>query len=238
MTHPPIGMHFFTVRREARADPEGVLRRVAEIGYRGVEFEGLHGMTTSRLRELADELGLTIVSLGVEEDEQQTLREALELGVETIVTGVWEPESLAVLRAEIDSMNAFAAECTTHGIRLALHNHWQEFEQLEGRRVYDVLLDELDSAVFMEVDYYWAETAGVDSAELLRSLGERARIVHFRDGDGKLDGVETAVGAGEQDIAAIVAAAPHAEWHIVECEVDGDQFAALADSYRFLTAPA
>jgi hypothetical protein len=56
---PPIGMHMFALRNEARDDFEGALRRVAEIGYLGVEVDDLQGMEPAAFRKLTEELDLS-----------------------------------------------------------------------------------------------------------------------------------------------------------------------------------
>src|SRR3989442_3716337 len=48
----------YTLREETRTDFEGTLRRVARLGYHGVELAGYGGMAAPALRALLDELRL------------------------------------------------------------------------------------------------------------------------------------------------------------------------------------
>jgi sugar phosphate isomerase/epimerase len=76
-------------------------------------------------------------------------------------------------------------------------------------------------------------------------LGARVRRLHVKDGPGTAPkpgrrGLEadpqTAVGSGALDIPAILAAATHAEWHVIELdECASDMFDAIEASYRYLT---
>jgi sugar phosphate isomerase/epimerase len=233
---PPIGVHLHSARREARDDLEGVLRRLAEIGYLGVEVEGLHGMAPDRFRALTAEVGLQVISVSVEEDgPAATAAAARELGAGTVVDGFYDLDPND-LRDQLDALNAAVAECAPQGMRFAYHNHEREFtHDVDGRRAWDVIVDELDPRVVLEVDYSHAALyAGVDPVELLGSVGERARLLHVRDATGPDVDDVTPVGSGRFDISAILAAAPVAEWHVVEHESRANVLEGIAESYRYL----
>jgi sugar phosphate isomerase/epimerase len=87
------------------------------------------------------------------------------------------------------------------------------------------------------VDTYWVKVAGHDPAAVLRQLGNRAPLLHIKDGPA--DGTQsamTAVGAGVLDWQAIIPAGSAAEWLIVELDrCDTDMLQAVADSYTYLT---
>jgi sugar phosphate isomerase/epimerase len=102
--------------------------------------------------------------------------------------------------------------------------------------------------VFFEVDTYWVKTAGsellfrsgllfrLDPAEVVRKLGERAPLLHIKDGPCLRDAPMTAVGQGVMDFPAIVAAAEgRTEWMIVELDSCAtDMWKAVEESYRYL----
>lgn len=227
----------WSLRREARNDFESVLRRVAEIGYLGVEVASLHEMEPARFGELTDELGLERIAIHVEEDARTTMDEAEALGISAIVNGFYEWESLADLRRQIGDLNGAVEVAEARGMQLGYHNHHHEIAgQVDGRRVYDVLLEELDPRIFMELDAYWVAVGDADPAELLRSLGDRTRILHVKDGAARdADEPNTAVGAGTLDVPAIVAACPAPTWHVVELDAcAGDMLEAVEESYRYL----
>jgi sugar phosphate isomerase/epimerase len=62
----PIGLQLYTLAEAARADIEGVLARVAQIGFRSIELAGLHGQTPEKLRAAADKAGLALTSVHVQ----------------------------------------------------------------------------------------------------------------------------------------------------------------------------
>ena len=60
-----------------------------------------------------------------------------------------------------------------------------------------MLADQLDDAVLLEVDTYWAAVGGQDVPALLGRLGDRVRYLHVKDGPVvDRDDFMTAVGAG------------------------------------------
>ena len=56
-------------------------------------------------------------------------------------------------------LNAGATVAREHGLTVGYHNHWQEFDLVEGRPAYEHMLERLDPEVFLEVDTYWAMVA-------------------------------------------------------------------------------
>jgi sugar phosphate isomerase/epimerase len=107
---------------------------------------------------------------------------------------------------------------------------------VDGRRAYEIMLDYLSPEVFFEVDTYWAKTAGVDPAAMVRRLGGRAPLLHIKDGPCVMDAPMTAVGDGVVDVPGIVAAGAGAtEWLIVELDrCATDKLEAVAKSYRYM----
>ncbi len=58
----PISVQLYSVREEAAKDFPGTLKKIARMGYAGVEPAGLHGMPAKRLRTILDDLGLVASS--------------------------------------------------------------------------------------------------------------------------------------------------------------------------------
>ena len=58
----PIGVQLYSLREESKDDFDAVLKRVADIGYKGVEPFNLFGMSPSAFRTRVQELGMTVCS--------------------------------------------------------------------------------------------------------------------------------------------------------------------------------
>ena len=54
-----IGLQLYTLRKEMTNDFEGTLERVAELGYKEMEFAGYYGRSAGEVRDLLDRLGLS-----------------------------------------------------------------------------------------------------------------------------------------------------------------------------------
>ena len=70
-----IGLQLYTLRDETAVDFAGTLRKVAELGYEGVEFAGYGGLSAAEMQELLQETGLQAVGSHVGLDR---LREDLQ----------------------------------------------------------------------------------------------------------------------------------------------------------------
>jgi len=244
---PSIGLQLYTLRESLVHDLAGGLRRVAEIGYQGVEtafFEPR--MKPDDTARLLRGLGLTIFAahtpLPLGDAQEETLRLADSLGCRRVIWHGWPEDprygSLDGLHALVDKYNRAAAVATAHGLQLGIHNHWWEMRRTEGRLPYQVLLAELDPAIFFELDTYWAQVAGLDPTAVLAELGSRAPLIHIKDGPATAAQATpmVALGDGAMDIPAIVQAASQAEWLVVELdEVAGSMDTAIERSYRYLS---
>lgn len=58
-THLPIGLQLYTLADQAKADLDGTLKAVADIGFRSIELAGYLGRTPVQLRASLDKAGLT-----------------------------------------------------------------------------------------------------------------------------------------------------------------------------------
>jgi sugar phosphate isomerase/epimerase len=239
----PIALQLYTVRELLAKDFSGVVTQIAGMGYAGVETAGLYGASPSDARSLFDSLGLTVCSahmpLPLGDKKNEVLDTLAALGCKYFALG-GTPRDLRTadqVRRACDTFNAAQAVAAEHGLTFALHTHWWEFEKIEdGRTVFQALLDELDPRVQLELDVYWAQTAGADPAALVRALGRRTPLLHIKDGPCIVGQPMVAVGDGRLDFTAIVqASAETAQWLIVELdECAGDMLAAVRKSHQYL----
>lgn len=224
-----LGLQLYTIRDETTRDFLGSIKKVAQIGYQGVEFAGFFDTPADVVKKTLDEAGLETAGAVVnwrdlEGDLAASIAYCQAIACPTIICP-WVDEgkrqSLADFKAVVDSFHHFGAQCKDNGIRFLHHIHGFEFIPIAGTCLMDYLLEHLDPAlVNFEIDVYWVEHAGVDSVAFMEKIGSRCPSIHFKDTSSKTRFHDTEVGAGVIDMPSIMRLGKQfgAQWFIVEQE--------------------
>ncbi|WP_326950998.1 MULTISPECIES: sugar phosphate isomerase/epimerase family protein [unclassified Amycolatopsis] len=237
-----LSVQLYSVRDAFAADPADTLRRLAAIGFTQVEPYGVVE-NVEALRAGLPANGLTAPTAHarlIGADQAAVFAAAAELGIGLVIDPLVKPEQWqdpADIAATADALNAAAKVAAEHGVGVGYHNHWWELEsRIDGRAAFEVFADQLDPAVALEVDTYWATAGGENAAALLGRLGDRVKAIHVKDGGLATDASgQLPAGQGQVPIAEVLAAAPTA-LRVVEFDAfDGDLFEAIAASHAFLT---
>jgi len=239
----PIALQLYTLRDRLEQDYEGTIRKVADLGYLGVETANMFGDSPASAAKLFGELGLTVTSahsmLPLGDEKQEVLDTLGALNCKRLILP-WQPtelfQSVDGIKKVCDSLNEASTVAKAHGIQVGYHNHWFEYGQVEDRIAADVMLEHLALDVFLEVDVYWVQTAGQSPAEVVRRLGSRAPLLHIKDGPCQIEAPMTALGEGVVDTPGVIAAgAGSTEWLIVELDhCATDMLEAVEKSYQYL----
>lgn len=241
----PIALQLYTVRESLAQDFEGTIRQVAEMGYIGVEpYSGMPARLShaaSLFRELDLEVFNSHVAFPDDANRDALLEIAEAFDLSRVTVSFLPPtefETLDAIKRVCERLNGAGEFAQANHLALGYHNHWWEYKQLENRATLDLMLDELDDEVFLQIDTYWVQVGGLDVVEVVKQAGERAPLIHLKDGSTNKDDAMLAVGAGKMPIAAIVeATAATADWYIVELDrCDTDMIEAVQDSYSYLTS--
>ena len=244
MTSNPLALQLYTVRDEIATGRAAVLAAIRSCGYGAVEPYDVRADPDAQRAGL-DEAGLAVCSVharALGEEAEALLDGARRLGADTVIVPAVPPERFAgraAVAALARDLNEAAARAADAGLRFGYHNHDFEFAQVDGRAALEVLADALDPGVLLEVDTYWAAVGLQDPGAvpaLLGRLGDRVRYLHVKDGPAtSRDDSMTAVGTGRMPVTEILAAAPAAEWHVVELDrCATDMLTAVRDSIGWL----
>ncbi|MGG6309854.1 sugar phosphate isomerase/epimerase family protein [Paenibacillus macerans] len=222
-----IGLQLYTVRDHLERDFEGTLRKVAELGYKGVEFAGFYGRTIEQVQQILQETGLTAIG---SHTSYNRLKEALAeelafnkaIGSRYIVVPYLAEEDRNRWPEIIEDLKGFGQRCKEEGLVLCYHNH--DFEltlQLNGKPVLDVIYDEVPASLLqVELDSCWVAFAGADPLEYIATYQGRLPLVHWKDLVKKADGSPETVELGHGEIAITeigdAAIAAGVKWLIVE----------------------
>lgn len=238
-----IGLQLYTLRNLAETDFTGMLQKVAEIGYQGVEFAGYGGLSAHALRDLLDGLGMKAASSHIalpllESDE--SLEYAAQVGIPYVVCP-WLDESSRTsmddYRRVAERLVRIEERARNHGLTLCYHNHAFEFELMEGgRTAWDVLF-EAAPPVKAELDVYWVQRAGMSAQATLRKFNGRCPLVHVKDMAADAERSFAELGTGTLDLPDIIKTAADigADWYFVEQDVcKRDPLESITISYKYL----
>lgn len=186
-----IGVQLYTVRDLLQKDFEGTLEQVAQIGYTQVEFAGYYNRTPEQVRAILDRLKLTSPSVHagaalLRNDLAGQIRSAKVLGQQYITLPSYpfpRDGGLPMWQAAAVEWNRWGAACRAEGLKLAFHNHANEFAPVVGGPTgFDVLVRETDPAlVDFELDIYWAAFADQDPLALMAKYPGRFSMWHVKD---------------------------------------------------------
>ncbi len=243
-----LGIQLYTVRRELAKDVEGTLSRLADIGYREVEFAGYPNGTARSLRKILDRLRLSAPSghVGLQalrSDWDRTLDQGAILGQHYVVVAFVPSNE----RRTADDWKRIAAlfnkageAARARGLQFAYHNHDYEFVPLEGQVPYDLLLQETDPRlVQLELDLYWITKGGQDPLAYFAKWPGRFPLVHIKDMDATPRRSFTEVGRGTIDFKRIFGKAKQAgirHYFYEQDEVPGSPFDSAKASFDYLRA--
>jgi sugar phosphate isomerase/epimerase len=187
-----VGIQLYTVREMMKQDFEGTIAKVAQIGYREVEFAGYFGKSPQEARAALDKNGLTSPSAhspyeAIDKKLPETIETAHAIGQKFIVCP-WIDDAQRNADGWKRAAELFnrAGEATQKaGIQFAYHNHSFEFEPTEGlggKLPYDFLLAQTDpKLVKMEMDLCWMTVGGHDPVVYFNSQPGRFPLVHVKD---------------------------------------------------------
>lgn len=237
-------VQLYTVRKALERDLPGTLRKVAEIGFTMVELYRFVEYAAELKQALAENNLLAPSGHAplLRGDQDKIFAAAQQLAIGTVIDPLVPAErwnSIADIKKTAAHLNSAAEKGAAYGVRVGYHNHWWEVGSvIEGRTALEHLADNLDPAVVLELDTYWAAVGGEDPAELLARLGDRVKFIHIKDGPLTPDpSSQTAVGDGNMAIWDVLAAARSLEVGVIELDgFKGDVFGAVRDSYKYLSA--
>jgi sugar phosphate isomerase/epimerase len=241
----PLGVQLYTLREAMQRDLPGTLARVAEIGYREVEFAGYFEHAPTRIRAALADAGLDAPSAHVPVEAvtgawQATLDAAAEVGHGWLVVPSLPEDMRRTLddwRRTADLFNRAGAAAADRGLRFGYHNHALELAPLEGRVPLELLCEATEpELVDLQVDLYWLVDGGGDPLAFFERCAGRIPLVHVKDRTA--DGRMVDVGAGAIDWAAIFARRGQAgiRHYFVEHDEPDDPFASVEASFRYLSA--
>jgi len=249
-----LSVQLYTVRDAFVKDIPGTLKKIADMGFKYVETAFWpEGVSIEKASQYINDAGLLVSSSHIEiplgTQKQIMLDTANAFGTTKMIWHGWPEDkrysSLAGTKELIAIYNEASKFATGNGLQFGLHNHWWEYRnKVGGKLVYEILLEELDPAIFLEMDTYWVKVAGHNPAAIITKLGKRAKFLHIKDGPAlyneklAIDNPDpmTPVGKGTQNFPAIIKAANgNPDFLVIEMDKTAiDVFVALKESFDYM----
>ena len=233
-----VGLQLYTLRQEMAQDFEGTLARVAELGYKEMEFAGYFGRSARDVKRVLDRNGLTspaahIQLAAVRSNLEREIEFAAELGQTYIVVPSLpgDERSLDDYQRHAETLNSAGEACQRAGLKMGYHNHAFEFERTGGQVHFDVLLNETQpELVDIELDLFWIAVAGFDPLSYFANHPGRFTMLHVKDRD--THGRMADVGQGTINFAEIFSHVETAGFkhYFVEHDNPGNGLASVANS--------
>ncbi len=255
-----VGLQLYTVRKNMKSDLAGTIAKVAQVGYKEVEFAGYDDKSPKEIADLLKTNGLTSPSCHVDYDiVEKKWAEQIEkshtIGHKYIVCP-WIDEKQRTadgMKRAADLFQKAGEESQKAGIQFAYHNHTFEFQQapgLDGKVPYDLLLATDPKYVKFEMDLCWISVAGKDPVEYFEKHPGRFPLVHVKDmkqlpkaeeaakaGPESVMANMTEVGSGVIDFKRIFAQSEQAgiKHYFVEHDFPKDPIESITKSYTYLS---
>lgn len=201
------GLQLFSVRDFTDKDLPGTLARVAEMGYKYVEFAGFFGYSDVAVKAMLDMNGLYASGTHsgtaglLPENIDESIRFHKGIGCANYIIPGDDLSTREKLDRFIDTVNSAMPKLLENGIKLHYHNHSHEFyPNADGLFIHEEL--EKRTSMLFEIDTFWAFNAGRDPVEMLERLKDRVEVIHLKDG--LKGGAGRSLGQGEAPVLKVL----------------------------------
>jgi sugar phosphate isomerase/epimerase len=201
-----VGLQIYTVRNSFKADPYGTLEQIAKAGFKYIEMANHNadndpgtgiGLPVKEFKKKVDDLGIKVVGAHILPsnptvtlpgfyDNVDNFTRVIEFYSELGSTNLSIPidffPTKQYLIERCKKYNKIGEMCKKAGIYLLYHNHYNEFQRLDGEYIMDLLVNNTDSKYMgVELDAYWMIRGLLDPTEIIRRYGKRIALIHEKD---------------------------------------------------------
>ncbi len=187
-----ISLQVHSVREDFANNPEETLRKIARIGYRGVEFDfGAFTESAEFYANAIEKAGLQCVSLMVghhlldPESISRVIAFCKTLRCDTLVIGALDWPRLEAdpdfRFPMLDQIKTAAATIRAAGLETGFHNHAGDFTtKFDGVTLFEFLFDNMDDDFMLMMDTGNCMAGGGDPIAMVKKFPHRSRIAHFK----------------------------------------------------------
>ncbi|MDF2800957.1 MAG: sugar phosphate isomerase [Anaerocolumna sp.] len=181
----------YILRKECEIDLYGVLKRLKEMGFDGVEFLGFFGKDPIELHNILEELELEAIGNHVDYNDFLKNPEVIikihkEVGCSFITVTGLNKEDFTVedkVKEYLKNVESLGKQCKSEGLTLLYHNHDKELQVKKNNSFYlEEVLDKVSKEFLsFEPDLGWIAIGGGDPGYFLDKYLDRCPIIHLKD---------------------------------------------------------
>jgi sugar phosphate isomerase/epimerase len=243
----PLGFQVWTVKDELIKDFPGTLKKMAGLGYQTIEmcsppgyessgFGPLMSMKAKEMRKIVQDAGLTLESTHygfgeLKENLNDRMDFALESGQKQMIcSSFWLPKdaTMSDWMKAVDELNEIGAKTKKSGIQMGFHNHHMEFEKIDGKLIYDALMDRFDPKMVKMQFQVAVISIGYKAADYFKKYPGRFISAHLADWS-TAENKQVPVGQGIVDWKEFFASAEKCGVKNYFVEMDPETFKDSAD---------
>lgn len=251
-----IGLQLYTVRDVINMNPEKTLTAISDIGYREAECipsnldNVLGAMAQTKLKPVSLHVDTNLWKSDHDEKRVNAFADAKMKGFSYVVYPYVPPQErggVDAIKRVAENLNRAAKDAHANDLKVCYHNHAFEFEPVGGKTLLATLMEETDAkSVGLELDIFWAVTAGHDPLELFKTYGSRIQLLHLKDraipsqphyNEDVPRNTFKEVGHGSIDIPAVLKVASETgvkHYFVEQDSTPGDPVESLRQSYQYL----
>lgn len=234
---PGVALQLWSIKDDVRADFKGSLKKVAQLGFEGVEFAGDYGPykdDPQGLKRFLKRIGLKVAGAHVGATQldaahfEETVKFMRALDCPRLIISsdprALKPDAVLGFAAELSDLSRRLGEV---GIRIGFHNHSGEMQRVksdEAASFWDVIARNTPQEVVLQQDVGWTSVAGRDPVLMMQRYPGRTVSTHFKSKllpGATAQGVRTLIGEDQLAWRDLVRAAMQVggtEWIVLEQE--------------------
>lgn len=190
-----VGIQLYSVRNAMEQNPYECLKEVAKAGYKYIEpanhnaqkdFGIGFDLPAKELKIVLDDYGLQVINTHVQPLDEDNVKRVIEynkiLGNRSLTLPMimYSSHDEALRIAEM--IQRTGEICHENDMEYLYHNHYHEFQVLNGEMVFDTLINNTSSdCVGFELDTFWTMRGGVNPIAMINKLGTRLKKIHQKD---------------------------------------------------------
>ena len=189
-TSPQLSVQLWSIKDDVAKDFEGTLKKLADMGFQGVEFAGNFGPYAedpTGLKKFLNKLGLKASGAHVgfdkfsDENFDKTVAFYKAIDCHYLIIPMdhraFTAEGAKEVAADLEKVQA---KLKPHGMHTGYHNHKGEMLGKEGKTPWDVIGTGTSSEVILQQDVGWTEVAGKDPIDFIKAYPGRTITTHYK----------------------------------------------------------